>query len=641
MSNQVLFATLLLAPLLGFFFNGFRYKSHNATLAGVVATAMVFISFLCSLGLVSQLFGANAVPAVSAHFFEWINVGGFQVQAAFVIDHISAIMVLVVTGVGALIHMFSIGYMSHDERPAKYFAYLNFFLFNMLLLILGDNLLLMFVGWEGVGVCSYLLIGFWFTDAEKAAAGMKAFITNRVGDAAFLLGIFTLFFLFGTVNFAEIIARLPAGGIELGWTGPMTIACLFLFIGAAGKSAQIPLYVWLPDAMAGPTPVSALIHAATMVTAGVYMIVRLNPLFLLAPNALHVVATIGCATAFFAATIGLTQWDIKKILAYSTVSQLGYMFLACGVGAFGAGLFHVMTHAFFKALMFLGSGSVIHAMHEEQDVRKMGGLRKYLPITHATFFVGWLAIIGIPPFAGFFSKDEILWQSFSSPLGNKVLWIFGVATAGLTSFYMTRLMCLTFWGKSRVSKDVHPHEAPAVMWVPLAVLAVLSTVGGWIGIPAVIGGGENWLERWFEGVIHEPSHALGEHIHSHTLEWAAMGISLSLAVIMATLAYTFYVSNPSLPGRVAQKFSRLYRLIYNKYFVDEFYFASIINPIVEASKGLWAYVDVNFIDRTTYVLGDVVRGVGSTAKSLQNGNMQQYAMYIAVGLAVTMFMILR
>jgi len=639
MNNQVLFAILLLAPLVGFLINGFRWKSHNATLAGTIATAMVFISFLCSLGLVSQLFGANAVPSVGAKFFDWINVGGLQVPAAFVIDHISAIMVLVVTGVGTLIHLFSVGYMSHDERPAKYFAYLNLFLFNMLLLILGENLLLMFVGWEGVGLCSYLLIGFWFTDADKAAAGMKAFITNRIGDAGFLLGIFTLFFLFGTVSFSEIIARLP-NLAEVGWSGPITLACLFLFVGATGKSAQIPLYVWLPDAMAGPTPVSALIHAATMVTAGVYMIVRLNPLFLLAPNALHVVATVGCATAFFAATIGLTQWDIKKILAYSTVSQLGYMFLACGVGAFGAGLFHVMTHAFFKALMFLGSGSVIHAMHEEQDVRKMGGLRKYLPITHATFLIGWLAIIGIPPFAGFFSKDEILWQSFSSPLGNKVLWIFGVATAGLTSFYMTRLMCLTFWGKSRVSKDVHPHEAPAVMWIPLAVLAVLSTVGGWIGIPAVIGGGDNWLERWFEGVIREPS-AFGEPIHSHTLEWSAMGISLSLAVIMATLAYTFYVSNPSLPGRLTQKFHGLYRLIYNKYFVDEFYFGSLINPLVDASKGLWAYVDVNFIDRTTYVIGDVVRGVGSTAKSIQNGNMQQYAMYIALGLAVTMFLILR
>ncbi len=640
MSNELLFGILILAPLFGFLFNGFRWKSHNAILAGTLATGAVFISFLCSLALVSQLFGATAVPSVGVRFFEWFHVGGLQVEAGFVIDHISAIMVLVVTGVGTLIHLFSIGYMSHDERPSKYFAYLNFFLFNMLLLILGENLLLMFVGWEGVGLCSYLLIGFWFTDSAKAAAGMKAFITNRIGDAGFLLGIFSLFFLFGTVNFQEIIQRAHGLPVEMLWSGPVTIACLFLFIGATGKSAQIPLYVWLPDAMAGPTPVSALIHAATMVTAGVYMIVRLNPVFLLAPNCLHVVAVVGAATALLAATIGLTQWDIKKILAYSTVSQLGYMFLACGVGAFGAGMFHLMTHAFFKALMFLGSGAVIHAMHEEQDVRKMGGLRKLLPITHATFVIGWLAIIGIPPFAGFFSKDEILWQAFSSPLGNKGLWVVGVITAGFTSFYMTRLMCLTFWGKSRVSKDVHPHEAPLVMWLPLAILAVFSTVGGWIGIPSVISGGPSWLERWFEGVIHEPA-GLGEGIHSATLEWSAMGISLSFAVIMAVLAYTFYITNPALPGRFVGRIHGLYRLVYNKYFVDEFYFARIINPLIDASRGLWAYVDVNFIDRTTYVVGDLVRGVGSAAKSFQNGNLQQYAMYIALGLAATMFLILR
>ncbi len=640
--NELLFAILLLAPLAGFLFNGLRYKSHNAYLAGTVATVAVGISFICSAILVSKLFGEGAPASVSARYFEWINVGGLSVQAAFVVDHISAIMVLVVTGVGTLIHLFSIGYMSHDERPSKYFAYLNFFLFNMLLLILGENLLLMFVGWEGVGLCSYLLIGFWFTDSEKAAAGMKAFITNRIGDAGFLLGIFSLFFLFGTVSFHEIIARLP-GTIELGWAGPMTIACLFLFIGATGKSAQIPLYVWLPDAMAGPTPVSALIHAATMVTAGVYMIVRLNPLFLSAPNALHVVAIVGAATALMAATIGLTQWDIKKVLAYSTVSQLGYMFLACGVGAFGAAMFHLMTHAFFKALMFLGSGSVIHAMHEEQDIRKMGGLKKYLPITHFTFLLGWLAIIGIPPFAGFFSKDEILWQSFSSPLGHQALWVVGAITAACTSFYMTRLMALTFWGKSRVPKETHPHESPAVMWIPLVVLAALSVVGGWIGIPHVLsqyipGHPGNWLEGWFEHVIAEPA---GEALHSSTSEMALMGVSVSLAAIAALLAYNFYVTNPDRPARFAQRIHGLYRLVFNKYFVDEFYFARIINPLIEASRALWAYVDVNFIDRTTYVISDAVRGVGSAAKSFQTGNLQQYAMYIALGLAATMFLILR
>ena len=637
MNNTALFAILILAPLVGFFINGTRWRSHNAYFAGTVATLASAISFVCAVILVSKLGGEGAPASVSAKFFDWINVAGFNAPAAFVIDHISAIMVLVVTGVGTLIHLFSVGYMSHDERPSKYFAYLNFFLFNMLLLILGDNLIVMFVGWEGVGLASYLLIGFWFSDPEKAAAGMKAFVTNRIGDAGFLLGIFTLFFLFGTVNFAELVSLAPKTP-ELGWTGPVTLACLFLFVGACGKSAQIPLYVWLPDAMAGPTPVSALIHAATMVTAGVYMIVRLNPIFLAAPNALHVVAVIGAATAFFAATIGLTQWDIKKVLAYSTVSQLGFMFLACGVGAFGAALFHLMTHAFFKALMFLGSGSVIHAMHEEQDIRKMGGLKKYLPITHFTFLMGWLAILGIPPFSGFFSKDEILWKAYSSPLGHKGLWLVGVAAAACTAFYMTRLMALTFWGGSRVPKDVHPHESPPVMTIPLIALAVLSVVGGWIGIPHVLGG-HNWLEHWLHGSILVPPG--GDAHHSAVLEISLMGISTSLAAISALVAFTFYVKNPEMPAKIAGRMKGVYTLVYNKYFVDEFYFARIINPLIEASRGLWAYVDVNFIDKTTYVVSDLVRGAGSTMRTLQNGNMQQYALYIAMGVAATIFLILR
>lgn len=644
MNNTVLFAILLLAPLAGFLFNGWRFKSKNYLVAGSVATAAAAISFLCSLALVSQLFGHEAPKAVSAKFFEWITVGSFQVTAGFVIDHISAIMVLVVTGVGTLIHLFSVGYMSHDERPSKYFAYLNLFLFNMLLLILGENLLLMFVGWEGVGLCSYLLIGFWFTDKEKAAAGMKAFVTNRIGDAGFILGIFMLFFTFGTVDFAELLTKIP-NIAEMGWTGPMTLACLFLFVGATGKSAQIPLYVWLPDAMAGPTPVSALIHAATMVTAGVYMIVRLNPLFLMAPNALMVVAIVGAATALFAATIGLTQWDIKKVLAYSTVSQLGYMFLACGVGAFGAAMFHLMTHAFFKALMFLGSGSVIHAMHEEQDIRKMGGLKKYLPITHFTFLMGWLAIIGMPPFSGFFSKDEILWKAYSSPLGSKALWAVGVFGAICTAFYMTRLMALTFWGKSRVPHHVHPHESPAVMTIPLIVLAVLSVIGGWIGIPHVIGGilpghPANWLEHWFEGAILSPAGTSEVHA-SAALEFALMGISISAAAISALTAYNFYVVNPNRPAAVAGRMQRLYNLIYSKYFVDEFYFGRVINPLVNASRGLWAYVDVNFIDRATYSVSNFVRGLGSMARTLQNGNLQQYALYVALGVAAVVFYLLQ
>lgn len=640
MSHQILIAALILSPLIGFFINGFRFKSHNAVLAGSIATGAATLSFLCTLSLFAQLLGLpEAERALRVTYFDWISVGTFEAKAGFTVDTISIIMLLVITGVGSLIHLFSIGYMSHDERPAKYFAYLNLFLFNMLLLVLGDNLLVMFVGWEGVGLCSYLLIGFWFKDPEKAAAGMKAFITNRIGDAGFLLGIFLLFATLGTIDFADLAARLPATP-ETAWMGPLTLACLCLFVGAAGKSAQIPLYVWLPDAMAGPTPVSALIHAATMVTAGVYMIVRMNAVFMMAPNAMMVVAIVGAATALLAATIGLTQWDIKKVLAYSTVSQLGYMFLGVGVGAFMPALFHLMTHAFFKALMFLGSGSVIHAMHEEQDIRKMGGLKKYLPITHFTFLIGWLAIIGAPPFAGFFSKDEILWYAYSSPNGHPLLWLVGVVGAVCTAFYMTRLMALTFWGKSRVPKDVHPHESPATMTVPLMVLAVLSAIGGWVGIPHVIsailpGHPPHILEHWLKMTVVD---AKIEHA-SAVVEWALMGVSVSLAGVAAWFAYDFYVKHPERPKIIAEKLGQIYTVVANKYFVDEFYFSKIINPLVNLSKGLWVYIDVNFIDKTTYLVSDLVKSGGAGLRSLQSGNLQQYALYISLGLALALILI--
>ncbi len=393
--------------------------------------------------------------------------------------------------------------------------------------------------------------------------------------------------------------------------------------------------------MAGPTPVSALIHAATMVTAGVYMIIRLNPLFMAAPHAMMVIACIGAFTAFFAATIGLTQFDIKKVLAYSTVSQLGYMFLACGVGAFNAALFHLMTHAFFKALMFLGSGSVIHAMHEEQDIRKMGGLRKYLPITHATFFIGWIAIIGLPPFSGFFSKDEILWMSFSSPLGHPVLWAVGAAGAACTAFYMTRLMCLTFWGQSRVPKDVHPHESPWLMTVPLIVLAIFSAGAGFLGVPHVISEilpnhPENWLEVWTLPVI-KP--LVMEHAET-TLEWGLMGASVLIALVSALVAYNFYILKPETPNRIRESLSGVYKVVYNKYFVDEFYFGYIINPLVKFSRLLWFHVDVNVIDKTTYVISDIMKGSGGVIRSLNNGNIQQYALYISMGVAVALTFIL-
>ncbi len=635
MDIRVLVLIILFAPLVGFLINGLTFRNKSSSISGMIATSSVLVSFLATLALWQEFANMSYERRLKeVLLYKWLEVGDFSASFGFLLDPISITMLLVITGVGTLIHLFSVGYMSHDETPARYFAYLNLFVFNMLLLVLGNNLLLMFVGWEGVGLCSYLLIGYWFKDNEKAAAGMKAFITNRIGDAGFILGIFVLFLTFGTTNFQELWAYVPKVA-ELGWNGPVTIACLLLFVGAMGKSAQIPLYVWLPDAMAGPTPVSALIHAATMVTAGVYMIVRLNPLFLAAPNAMLVVAWVGGLTALMAATIALTQFDIKKVLAYSTVSQLGYMFMAAGVGAFGPAMFHLVTHAFFKALMFLGSGSVIHAMHEEQDIRKMGGLSKYLPVTHFTFLCGWLAIIGCPPFAGFFSKDEILWMTFHSPQGSKFLWLIGVMGAGLTAFYMTRLMFLTFWGKSRVPKDVHPHESPLLMTIPLIVLGILSVIGGWMGIPEIF--------NHFPGVSHIPN-IFEEWVGPRILEIpglkeahpgeeiATMGFSLSI-VALAVLAATYcYGIKPEWPARLTQKFAGVYQTLLNKYWVDELYFAGIINPIVETSRGLWLYIDINFIDKTTYVLSDAVKGAGGFFRGVQNGNLQYYAFYIVLGL---------
>lgn len=642
MSHAELIGILLLAPLLGFVINGIGYKKLSANVAGAIASLAVFTSFLCAISL---FFALVEMPVesrrITADFFNWISVDKLKINAAFMVDQISGIMILVITGVGSLIHLFSIAYMHHDKGVAKYFAYLNLFVFNMLILVLGDSLVTMFVGWEGVGLCSYLLIGFWFTDQAKAAAGMKAFVTNRIGDAAFLIGIFILFFSFGTLNFADLNNMAPQMA-ELSWSGPVTLATLFLFIGATGKSAQIPLYVWLPDAMAGPTPVSALIHAATMVTAGVYMIVRLNPLFVMAPNTMMVVAIVGAITALIAASIGLTQFDIKKVLAYSTVSQLGFMFLAAGVGAFGAAMFHLMTHAFFKALMFLGSGSVIHAMHEEQDIRKMGGLKKYLPITHITFLLGWLAIIGVPPFAGFFSKDEILWMSFHSPRGHILLWVVGAVSACLTAFYMTRLMALTFWGKSRVPKSTHPHESPILMTGPLMVLALLSVIGGWVGIPKVIsdvlpGNPANFLEHWLEPVL---AKIPDMHHGDPNQEWLLMGVSTLLAIVFSALAFHFYVRKPEVSEKAASFFGKLHTLVYNKYYVDEVYTETLIAPLIRFSKNTWYYIDVNFIDKTTYFISDLVKNLGGFVRGTQTGNLQIYAMYIGMGVVLILSVVL-
>lgn len=642
MQQEMILAILLLAPVLGFLFNGLRFRSHNAILAGSVATAAVAISFGCALLLLNQLMGLpEAARSLRITYFQWLGVGGLDIPVSFVVDPLSILMVMIITGVGSLIHLFSVGYMSHDHTPAKYFAYLNLFIFNMLLLVLGANLIMMFVGWEGVGLCSYLLIGYWFSDKEKATAGMKAFLTNRIGDAGFLLGIFILFFTFGTIDFAQLISAIPTVA-EVGWTGPITLACLFLFVGATGKSAQIPLYVWLPDAMAGPTPVSALIHAATMVTAGVYMIIRLNPLFLLAPNAMGVVAVIGAATALFAATMGLAQNDIKKVLAYSTVSQLGYMFLAVGVGAFGAGFFHLMTHAFFKALMFLGSGSVIHAMHEEQDMRKMGGLKKYLPITHATFVCGWLAIIGFPFFSGFFSKDEILWMSYHSPFGGKYLWLAAVVTAMCTAFYMTRLMCLTFWGKSRVPKSVHPHESPAAMTIPLIVLAILSVFAGWLGVPhglatVLPGHPGNFLEHWLEQVI-RPIPGMGHADVS--LELSLMVVTTLLGLATATVAFYLYVIKPTFIEKFVASTKALHTLVYNKYFVDEIYAKGILQPLVGLSRALWVYADIGVIDKATHKLTAFIRSAGDGMRALQSGQIQTYSLVILIGVVASVLMLI-
>lgn len=638
-SVTALIALLLLSPLAGFLINGLfvRKNNKNYKLAGAIATLASGISFVCAALLFSKLAGLPPEERhLHASFYNWLTVGGFKADMAFMVDPISAIMIMIITGVGSLIHLYSVGYMSHDAKPAKFFAYLNLFLLNMLVLVLGDNLLVMFVGWEGVGLCSYLLIGFWYKDPEKAAAGMKAFVVNRIGDAGFLLGLFTIFLTFGTVQFSEL-AKMTFTP-EVGVWGPITIATFCLFIGATGKSAQIPLYVWLPDAMAGPTPVSALIHAATMVTAGIYMIVRLNFMFVAAPTTMQIIACVGGATALFAATIGLLQNDIKKILAYSTVSQLGYMFLGVGVGAFTAGFFHLMTHAFFKALMFLGAGSVIHGMHEEQDVRKMGGLAKKMPITYFTFLFGWLAIIGTPLFSGFFSKDEILWKAYASPLGSKALWVVGVVGAACTAFYMTRLMALTFWGPSRVDKSVHPHESPLVMTIPLMVLAVLSLVGGWVGIPHLLGEWAhipNLLEHWLHhSVADVPVHG------SHAEEWMTMGVSVTLAAASAFSAYFLYVKKTDVVNRLAGNLKQLHRLIYNKYFVDEIYFGAIVRPIVQISRALWAFVDVRIVDRTTYLLSDVVKGTGANIRLMVNGNVQQYALYIVFGIVLSLAFVL-
>ena len=634
-------------PLLGAVINGLFGKRLPKNLVGMIGSGSVLGAFLISLGAFWHMLNvpdpAKDLPIIT-NYFTWIQAGTFHANAGFMLDHLSGLMILVVTGVGFLIHVYSMGYMHEDPGFYRYFAYLNLFMFSMLTLVLANNYLLMFVGWEGVGLCSYLLIGFWFHKKSAADAGKKAFIVNRVGDFGFLLATFMIFYTFQSVDFTTVFNRAADTSLfaiePLGTIGVFTTICLLMFVGATGKSAQIPLYVWLPDAMEGPTPVSALIHAATMVTAGVYMVVRSQVLFNHAPGALLVVAFIGAFTAILAASIGLVQTDIKKVLAYSTVSQLGYMFLACGVGAYSAAIFHLMTHAFFKALLFLGAGSVIHGMGGIQDIRKMGGLRKEMPWTFRTFLVGTLAIAGIPGLAGFFSKDAILAGAYGNAHYGTILWILGATAAGFTSFYMLRLLILTFFGSPRYTHhDVHHvHESPATMLIPLIVLALLSAVAGYIGVPAVLGGSDHIAEFINGAAAEGATHA---EALSHSTELVLMGMATGIGLLGLALAYLFYVAKTNLPEKLSSSFSAIYQLLTNKYYVDEIYDALVVMPILGTSREfLWKFVDAGFIDGMVNGVGQAVRQSAAGLRHMQTGYVRAYAGWILFGgvLIVTWFL---
>ena len=638
-SYSPLVVWIILAPLCGALLNGILGRWLPKRLVGFIASLAIGASFLLGVVASAPVFGAGGMAKVVQELYTWIAVPGLTVKASFVIDPLSAIMLLVVSGVGFLIHVYSIGYMHDDASYARYFAYLNLFVFNMLLLVLADSLPLMFVGWEGVGLCSYLLIGFWFEDPAKAAAGKKAFVVNRIGDLGFLLGMFTLFGAAATLSFDGLHAAVAGGQIT---GGVATVAALLLFVGATGKSAQLPLYVWLPDAMAGPTPVSALIHAATMVTAGVYMVARLSFLFAIAPVAGATVATVGALTALFAATIGIAQTDIKKVLAYSTVSQLGYMFIGVGVGAYSAGVFHLMTHAFFKACLFLGSGAVIHAMGGEQNILKMGQLRTKLPYTYWTFLIATLAIAGFPPLAGFFSKDEILFRALSSAslapgagFVHPFAYICGLAAAAITSFYMFRLLFLTFLGKSRVDPQLHIHHEIRIMSWPLVILAALAAASGWLGASLF---GIDLFGHFLEPVVGHASEiavAHGSLEHSALAEWTAAALSVAVALSGLALAWLMYLKKPALPGAVAQKLGPLYRLVWNKYGVDEFYAWAVVRPLHLVCRLLWRYVDEKAIDGVA-VEGSahLIAASGALVRRAQTGVVQHYALWIFIGLAL-------
>ena len=635
-------------PLVGAIFNGlFGKKIKNEAVIGGIATGLMFLSFLVAAQNFFKLLG-DTEKVHELVLASWMTVGNFQLNWELLLDPLSAVMIMVVTGVGTLIHLYSIGYMHGEVGYYRFFSYLNLFAFAMLMLVLGGNALVMFIGWEGVGLCSYLLIGYYYEKKSASTAANKAFIVNRVGDFGFLCGLLTLFWALAnkgvwTLNFVKIAESghlLESGGLLI------TVVTLCFFLGATGKSAQIPLFTWLPDAMEGPTPVSALIHAATMVTAGVYMIGRMNGLFAMAPATMMTIAIVGGLTAFFAATIGLAQNDIKRVLAYSTVSQLGYMFLAMGVGAFSAGIFHLMTHAFFKACLFLGSGSVIHGMHhayhhahlhdDPQDMRNMGGLRKKMPITFITFLVSTIAISGIPLFSGFFSKDEILWWSFGSTRGHWLLWVLGAAAAGMTAFYMFRLVFMTFFGEQKTDARAKDHipESPFTITIPLMVLGLLAVIGGYIGIPAILGGA-NRFEHFLAPVFEHAQHLNGIHAHgSHATEYTLMAISVAIAIVGIFTAWVMYIKNPELPGKFVAKFSGAHKVIFNKWYIDELYDAVFVIPCQRLGTFLWKGFDVKVVDGVVNGCAWVVKGLGAGLRYTQTGYLYNYAMAMVVGVVV-------
>lgn len=618
-----------LLPLVGFFVVGLFRNILPKSVAGLIASAVVLLSFLISCSIFYDVYQARQAgedASFEIKIFDWIQVGSLDITLSFLVDTLSSIMLLIVTGVGFLIHVYSTGYMKHDAGFNKFFSYLNLFIFFMLLLVLGSNYLVMFIGWEGVGLCSYLLIGFWYKNSSFASAGKKAFVMNRIGDLSFLIAVILMFVTFGSIEFSGVFGE--AKNLVSGDTAVVMIS-LLLFIAATGKSAQIPLFTWLPDAMAGPTPVSALIHAATMVTAGVYMIIRSNILFALSPVVMDIIAIVGLATAIVGAATAITQNDIKKVLAYSTVSQLGYMFLGLGVGAFTGALFHVITHAFFKALLFLGAGSVIHAMSDEQDMRLMGGLKSKLPVTFFTMAIGTIAIAGIPPLSGFFSKDEILAHAFAS---NPILWVGGFIAALFTAFYMFRLLYLTFYGKFRGTSEQerHLHESPTSMRIPLIILAVLSIVGGLINIPAALGGGAS-LASFLEPIFVDSALIIEPFTLAHRTEYILMGASGIAAIVMAFLAYNRYIKNQALPKSDSELRGLLERLSYNKFYVDEIYNGLIVGPLNKLSIFFYKIIDKAGIDG--FVNG-VSRGVAESGKGvrlLQSGNVGFYIFLMVLG----------